>query len=432
MSIGHNLPAPAEIPYLSLFELPRMFVEPAVRALRMSNTVLDSIFYDVPRLSADLRARDSETLASGGDAPSSIIAFDALSDPEGSLIYIDAARAPYVQRYKDVELFLTSPSPEAQDVAIATITGVGSSALGSAALAWDISVALRKPVLAIVPGYGVADVVLQALGGWFGFGLHDFLQTKSVVQNALASVAPATASIGRELSASAPDAKTVHGGPVFRYGSGSSDVLHALLQHRAAPFGLLIGHSKGALQIGNAIQSLPSDRTLGLRVVTLGCPIAEDVAGVDYHQYLGLFRRAGTAQHVGPLADAMGADMAQHQSRPPPGDGRRGAGQLGEDPHPTLFRERERATAVPIGMERGDLAPSLIAKLVDPSMGHSTTLDQYGSCQRIGCSCALCMILRRLRFSPARRSGSNSSRARSRRMRRAGPIPGCVGKSRFP
>ena len=62
------------------------------------------------------------------------------------------------------------PDHETRDVAIATITGVGSSALGSAALAWDISVALRQSVLAIVPGYGVADAVLQGLGGWFGFG----------------------------------------------------------------------------------------------------------------------------------------------------------------------------------------------------------------------------------------------------------------------
>jgi hypothetical protein len=30
-------------------------------------------------------------------------------------------------------------------------------------------VALGEPVVAIVPGYGLADVVPQALGGWFGF-----------------------------------------------------------------------------------------------------------------------------------------------------------------------------------------------------------------------------------------------------------------------
>jgi hypothetical protein len=28
-------------------------------------------------------------------------------------------------------------------------------------------------------------------------------------------------------------------------------------------------------------------------VVTLGCPIAENVGGVDYHQYLGLFDALG-------------------------------------------------------------------------------------------------------------------------------------------
>jgi hypothetical protein len=59
------------------------------------------------------------------------------------------------------------------------------------------------------------------------------------------------------------------------------------------PFRLLVGHSKGALQINNAIQSLPAERTQGLRVVTLGCPIGENVAGVGYHQFLGLFDPLG-------------------------------------------------------------------------------------------------------------------------------------------
>jgi len=43
-----------------------------------------------------------------------------------------------------VKKFLESPYQETRDVDIASITGVGSSALGSAALAWDISVALKK------------------------------------------------------------------------------------------------------------------------------------------------------------------------------------------------------------------------------------------------------------------------------------------------
>jgi hypothetical protein len=286
---------PTKIAELSpaAFELPTWLVEPAVRSCRLFNTALDFIFYDVPTLRAALAEKDAPMQARGKKLPSRIIDFDALSDPEGSLLLIDTTTAPYVHKYQSVKKFLESPYQETRDVEIATITGVGSSALGSAALAWDISVALEKPVLAIVPGYGVADVVLQGLGGWFAFGLHDFLSSKTLIQTGLATAAPGTARIGRELAASTPQEPTARGAPIFRCGSGSSDVLHALLEHRVTPFRLLVGHSKGALQINNAIQSLPSERTRGLRVVTLGCPIGENVAGVDYHQYLGLFDALG-------------------------------------------------------------------------------------------------------------------------------------------
>jgi hypothetical protein len=282
----------AELP-LRVFELPKWLVVPAVRSCRLFNTALDFIFYDVPTLRAALAARDAPMQARGEKPPSRIVDFGALSDPEGSLLLIDATTAPYVHKYQSVKKFLESPYQETRDVDIATITGVGSSALGSAALAWDISVALERPVLAIVPGYGVADVVLQGLGGWFAFGLHDFLSSKSLIQTGLATAAPETARIGRALAASTPQAPTARGAPIFRYGSGSSDVLHALLKYRVTPFRLLVGHSKGALQINNAIQSLPAERTRGLRVVTLGCPIGENVEGVDYHQYLGLFDALG-------------------------------------------------------------------------------------------------------------------------------------------
>jgi hypothetical protein len=303
MPIGDNLPTESERSFLNLFEPPPQLVEPAVRACRLFNTTLDNIFYDVQTLTAQLADKDAAMRARGEKPPSRIVQLDAVSDPEGSLLLIDANTAPYVHKYTNVELFLASPYAETRVVEIATITGVGSSALGSAALAWDISIALRKSVLAIVPGYGMADVILQALGGWFGFGLYDFMHAKSLIQNALANAVPRTASIGRQLSQSTPDAKTLHGAPVFRHGSGSSDVLHALLLHRDAPFKLLVGHSKGALQIGNAIRSLPRDRTHELRVVTLGCPISTDVKGVSYYQYLGLFDALGQLNMWGHLPD---------------------------------------------------------------------------------------------------------------------------------
>jgi hypothetical protein len=300
---GKNRSTEQDATPLGLFELPSAFVRPTVVACRLFNTAVDSIFYDVPSLRSDLSQRDAAMREQGEKRPSRIIDFDALADPEGSLLLIDAQSAPYVHQFHDVEAFLNSPHPETRDVAIATITGVGSSALGSAALAWDISKALKQPVLAVVPGYGVADIVLQGLGGWFGFGLHDFLAAKSVTQNAIANVTPGAATIGRKLSKSVPDAKTLHGAPVFRYGSGSSDVLHALMKDRLSPFKILVGHSKGALQIGNALRSLDPDRTQGVHVVTLGCPIAEDAPGAIYHQYLGLFDALGQLNMWGHLPE---------------------------------------------------------------------------------------------------------------------------------
>jgi hypothetical protein len=303
MAIGNKPPASIGGPPLGVFELPPWLVEPAVRSGRLFNTALDFVFYDVPTLRAALAHRDPPMQAKGEKLPTRIVDFDALSDPEGSLLLIDATKAPYVHKYLSVEKFLGSPHQETRDVKVATITGVGSSALGSAALAWDISIALREPVLGIVPGYGVADAMLQGMGGWFGFGLYNYLDSKSIIQSCLARVAPQTSRIGRRLSATTPDAKTVNDGPVYRHGSGSSDVLHALLEYRDAPFRLLVGHSKGALQIGNAICSLPPAKTRDLRVVTLGCPVAETAPSVAYHQYLGLFDALGQLNMWGNMPD---------------------------------------------------------------------------------------------------------------------------------
>jgi hypothetical protein len=279
--------------FLDLFEIPRPLIEPALQACRLFNTSLDSLFYDVPTLVRALQLR-GQTVGTSEDEPETAgqLNLSALKDPEGSLLIVDPAKAPYIRAFHDVELFLRCDEPEVHNIAIATITGVGSSALGSAALAWNVAEASGAPVLAIVPGYGVADVMTQALGGWFGFGLYDYLKVKSHIQTTLGAVVPKTARVGRALSQSAPDSKQLsNGAPIFRTGSGSSDVLHAVMQERSLK--CLVGHSKGALAIHNALGSLDPSKTQGLNIVTLGCPIAEDISGATYHQYLGLFDALG-------------------------------------------------------------------------------------------------------------------------------------------
>jgi hypothetical protein len=275
---------------LSLFELPRAFVKPALELCRTFNSTLDVAFYDVPTMVAELRAHGAAA-----------INLDALANPEGALLVVDAARAPFIRRFEDLKSFRDGMADAGGAPKIVSITGVGSSALGSAAMAWDLAKALGAPVLAVVPGYGVADALLQGLGGWFGFGLHDALQTKSRLQDALAVMTPELAGVGRNLVASLPDTPRIHGAPVFRTGSGSSDVLHALMGE--IEIACVVGHSKGALAIANALRSLPASRTQGLRIVTLGCPISEELAGATYHQYLGLFDALGAANSWGATPD---------------------------------------------------------------------------------------------------------------------------------
>jgi hypothetical protein len=136
-----------------------------------------------------------------------------------------------------------------------------------------------------VPGYGLADIVPQALGGWFGFEMYDRLQ--SVMQEVLANFSPSLAMMGKELALSTPGRQTsVSGAPVFRHGSAASDDVHAILK-AVRGISRVIGHSKGALAIENALRSLTPERTQDISVRTLGCVISEAVPCKDYSQYLG-------------------------------------------------------------------------------------------------------------------------------------------------
>jgi hypothetical protein len=295
---------------LALFEVPRAVVEPLLRSLRMVNTAADAVYYDVGVLWLRLFTRGvtiSTSVASpvpawGNRAAlqammTHIVNLSAVTDPEGVILVLDAHRPPFIERYGDVHDFLSDglefPGKRAggeygeapRMVRTVSITGVGSSALGSAAFAWNLSEALREPVAAIVPGYGLADIVAQGLGGYFGFGLHDFL--RELGQWTLELTAPGMAGIGRQLVRSAPGAASRFrgDGPPFRTGSPESDVLHAILEN-ASQITQLYGHSKGALCIENAIRGLSGDRTDGLVITTFGAVI-EEKCGANFSQIIG-------------------------------------------------------------------------------------------------------------------------------------------------
>jgi len=290
---------------LAMYELQKPFVEPMLRMCRLTNTALDVLFYDVGVLMVALLARgkmvDTGLAAASSSAPHALQSLDlsALTNPSGSVIVVDANAAPYVRPpFRAMDAFFDyANGPDGAGLHTLTITGVGSSAFGSVAFAWDISAALGEPVAAVVPGYGLADVVPQAIGGWFGFEMYGPLQTAT--QNFLARFAPALALMGKELARTTPGhALAATGAPVFRHGSAASDDVHAILQH-VPGIARLVGHSKGALAIENAVRSLPAERTRTLSVLTFGCVIAEELTHAHYAQYLGWIDPLGALNSSG-------------------------------------------------------------------------------------------------------------------------------------
>jgi hypothetical protein len=284
-------------------------------AVHYANGVFDRLYYDTERFWLTLGTRilpvaariEKQEGAVGRFAASEALVRLVLKDlytPEGAILVVDAYHPPFVSQYGDVESFLAeglkfphaataaalSVAPE--DVEAIAVTGVGSSALGAAAFAWNVSEALHKPVAAIVPGFGLADLVPQALVGWLGFGMLDFL--RRTTETTLTAVAPELAKIGRGLSLTAlPDP--------FPNGTPESDIVQAIL--KAAPqIKRLYAHSKGAFCLRNAIRNLPPERTDGLHVTTFGCCVAEETSA-NYNQMLGTIDGLGQLNSWGVLPE---------------------------------------------------------------------------------------------------------------------------------
>jgi hypothetical protein len=136
-----------------------------VLSCRLFNTALDFICYNVPILRAALAEKDAPMQA-GQKAAVADHRFRCTERPGGVTAPHRREHYALCAQISECEEIPRIALSGNREVDIATITGVGSSAPGSAALAWDVSVALKKPVPAIVPGYGVADAVLRGLGGF--------------------------------------------------------------------------------------------------------------------------------------------------------------------------------------------------------------------------------------------------------------------------
>ena len=211
---------------------------PWLAGIRGRNLSLDAMFYDIGVISDEEAAGISPWLAR-----------------EGAILHVPPSGKGAVTLCKDAAE-LAAITPVATSLAVA---GVGSSALGSAAFARNVADATGKPVAAVVSGYGLPDLVSEALGGWFLFGY---------------------ANRSRDPCGSGFHAPSTGTGLVDAYTRSSDDTraVIALLEDDRFSFDLLTGHSKGNLVLSEALfavaeagGALPIDPAT--RIVTVSAAI---------------------------------------------------------------------------------------------------------------------------------------------------------------
>lgn len=236
--------------------LPSQFIAPsparevALEGYRQRNAFLDYLFYDLGVLNAEDATRVAPRYAA-----------------EGAILLVGPSSDPSLSLWRNSDDFLRDGPRQAGAIAVA---GVGSSALGATAFARNVADAIGYPVLAVVSGYGLSDLISEAIGGFFWFGYL----------NSVRHLLEPFDEFTRPRTATDTGAGDSHG--IVTAVRKSLDVrsLVAVLRSETK-FGMLIGHSKGNLVISEALFALreispatASELAQTTRIVTVSARVA--------------------------------------------------------------------------------------------------------------------------------------------------------------
>jgi len=263
-------------PIGSLFKFP----------FELRNQAVDLFFYDV-----------------GALTPPEWEMLSPLVDLKGTIVVVSprtAHRPDKVRHYKSALRFMLEEGKNIQAIAVA---GVGSSVIGTAALARNVADYTGWDVAGIVTGYGMADLVVESLGGWFYYGGIDRFryEVELAIDRLLTPGATAT-----RADAGGSRRSIASGYPLGSFDVlANSDVrtLYDILLAGPPRLRLLVGHSKGNLLISfvlNHMKDELGDRAVTLReahnplfdhlrAVTLGAivDIPTGTFNLETHQFLG-------------------------------------------------------------------------------------------------------------------------------------------------
>lgn len=222
--------------------LDSQLIAPIAPTLKQRNAFFDALFYDVGALTS----QEKDELS-------------PLVDREGSVINVPpGATGRLIEHYPSATAFLQA---QQQNVRAVVVAGVGSSVLGTAALARNVANAYGIDVAGIVSGYGASDLIAEAMGGWFFYGVTDAIQHEiREAVNRLSKAFPAQTASTKEASIIGEDISA----------------LDEILDASPPKLTLLAGHSKGDLLLDRALERFAKNHSKNhaffeeLRIVTFG------------------------------------------------------------------------------------------------------------------------------------------------------------------
>lgn len=197
----------------------------ALDTLQRRNAFLDGVFYDVNAVTHEETPDLAFWLAR-----------------EGAIVLVPPTGEGRLKVFLTPEDYLREPAP----VAALAIAGVGSSALGAAAFARNVADGLGEPVAAVVSGYGLADILTEALGGFFWFGALNSIRHAFEPLDAFTKMFSRT--------------EKLEGNYLWTRTSKDTETVIALLEDERFTPRVLVGHSKGNLVLSEALYAIAGER----------------------------------------------------------------------------------------------------------------------------------------------------------------------------
>ncbi|MDH4438762.1 MAG: cell envelope biogenesis protein OmpA [Rhizobium sp.] len=235
----------------------------ALEPWRLRNTGVDALYYDVKSLTADETFYISDSLAS-----------------EGLIMIVPPSGGPMLTLCDSVEEYRLRGG---RDVHALAVAGMGGSAIGAAAFARNVANAIGEPVAAVVSGYGLGDIVNEAIGGAFLFGWLGHIRSNLEVIDDMVGRPKLGAYGKRDTDADAEKSRGL-----------DADTVASLLADPSLSFTLIVGHSRGNRVIADGLNSLKASDPARLetlstaaRIVTFGGRIKMPDAFADITDVVG-------------------------------------------------------------------------------------------------------------------------------------------------